>query len=128
MGYYINPINNSCNGCSTCSRYVSTDCWFFVNSSVIILIMAWSSIDLTHSSSSHDDGGGGGGGGDGPCFGGMVSKKQRATPVGYWLVKNNSRRWKHTLSLVSYLSLTSVLLTLQVAISDYTSTMIQEEV
>jgi hypothetical protein len=61
---------------STRSRVVPMDYWFFVNSSVITFIMAQTSFLLTHSSSSSPTGGGGG---CCPCFGGMVSKKQRAT-------------------------------------------------
>jgi hypothetical protein len=59
---------------STCSRVVSVDCWFFVNSSVSAFTMAWTSLLLTHSSSSSPAGVGGGRGG---CtyFGGMVNEK-----------------------------------------------------
>jgi hypothetical protein len=54
------------------------DCWFFMNSLVIDFIMVRSSLEPTHSSSSSLARGGGGG----PCFGGMVNRKQRATQVG----------------------------------------------
>jgi hypothetical protein len=58
------------------------DYWFFVKSSVIAFIMAWTSLLLMHfSSSSPTGGGGGGGGGCCPYFGGMVNRKQRATKV-----------------------------------------------
>jgi hypothetical protein len=70
-----------------------------------------------HSSSSSPTSGGGGYGC--PYFGGTVNRKERATQTGYQLVKNKmqDQRWKHTLSQASYPALTSVLLTLQVAIS-----------
>jgi hypothetical protein len=57
--------------CSTHSRVVSVDYWFFVNSSIIAFIMVRSSLELTHSSSLSLAASGGGG----PCIGGMVSKK-----------------------------------------------------
>jgi hypothetical protein len=47
--------------------------------------MVQRSIELTHSSSSSPAGGGG------PYFGGMVSRKQRATQAGFRLVKQNAR-------------------------------------
>jgi hypothetical protein len=50
---------------STCSRVVSVECWFFVNSSAITFIMAHTSLLLTYSSSSSPAGGGGGEGGGG---------------------------------------------------------------
>jgi hypothetical protein len=55
------------------------------------------SLDLTHSSSSSPTGGGGG-----AYFGGMVSRKQRATQASYRLVKENTRPKveTHTLSSV----------------------------
>jgi uncharacterized membrane protein len=68
--------------CSTHSRVVSVDYWFFVNSSVSTFIMARTSLLLMHSSSSSPAGGGGGGGGGGcTYFGGMVNGKQKATQL-----------------------------------------------
>jgi hypothetical protein len=66
--------------CSTRSRVVLVDCWFFVNSSISACIMVRTSLLLTHSSSLSPAGDGGGGGG---CtyFGGMVNEKQRATQL-----------------------------------------------
>jgi hypothetical protein len=66
------------------------DCWFLVNSSVIVFIIVRSTLELTHSSSSSPTSGGGGCGGC-PDFGGMVNRKQRATEAGYRLVKQNAR-------------------------------------
>jgi uncharacterized membrane protein len=66
---------------SICSRVVSVDYWFFVNSSVSAFIMAWTTLLLTHSSSSSPTGGGGGGGGGCTYFGGMVNGKQKATQL-----------------------------------------------
>jgi hypothetical protein len=55
-----------------------------MNSSVIAFIMMRTSLLLTHSSSSSHATGGGGC----PCFSGMVNRKERATQIGYRLVKN----------------------------------------
>jgi hypothetical protein len=60
--------------------------------------MARRSLELTHSSSSSPYGGGGG-----PYFGGMASRKQKATQAGYRLVKQNARPKVETHTLSSIL-------------------------
>jgi hypothetical protein len=58
--------------CSTRSRVVSVDYWFFMQSSLIAFNMVRTSLLLTHSSSSSPAGGGGG---CCPYFAGMVNRK-----------------------------------------------------
>jgi hypothetical protein len=60
--------------CSTSSRVILVDCWFFVKTLVIAFIMAQTSLVLAHSSSL-SLGGDGGGGACCPYFGGMVNRK-----------------------------------------------------
>jgi hypothetical protein len=79
-------------GHSTCSRVLSVDYRFFVNSSVITFIMAHTSLLRTHSSSSSSSPAGGGGGGGGlSLFWWHGEQKAESNTFGYGLVKTKCK-------------------------------------